>query len=320
MQGLLARIGFGCGRLRGGFEEASSGRLVDEALRCGIRYFDAAPSYGASEKILGLGLRGVGSEVQVCTKVGLYASPPGRVAELRGLILATVRAVLPDSAVNKLKQRRSSEEVDAVKPRGYGNFDCALIRRSVEMSLEALERPSLDCLLLHEPRMQDPTHEVAQLLGDLVGERKVGRIGVGTHAGLEELPPFGEVAQFAIGRSKRNPDDKRIFVGHGLFRRLNSEAFGQCVGEAGILQRLPALKRYLSDPLGMSALLLNAVLFGTDVDRVMLSTASSKRLSAFVSTASNVYEDIQGYDDRKIDESLGQAVDQYFARESLGRR
>jgi hypothetical protein len=313
MQELLARIGFGCGRLRGGFEESSSRRLLDEALHWGIRYFDTAPSYGASEKILGRGLRGVRSQVQVCTKVGLYASGPSTVAELRGLVLATVRAILPDAAVNRLKQRRRAQEANVVKQRGYGNFDPTLIRRSVERSLEALETGFLDCLMLHEPRMEDPTREVAQLMGELVSEGRAVRIGVGTHSRLEELPQFGDVAQFAIDRSVRNVGDARIFIGHGLFRRLNSEVFEHCVREAGILQTLPALKRYLSDPVGISALLLNAVLFGTNIDRVLVSTASSKRLRKFILTAADVYGDIQAHHDRGIDKNLRQFVHQYFA-------
>jgi Aldo/keto reductase family len=317
MQELLARIGFGCGRLRGGFEESSSRRLLDEALRCGIGYFDTAPSYGASEKILGRGLRGVRSQVQVCTKVGLYASEPSTVAGLRGLVVATVRAILPSAAVDRLKQRRRAAEANVTNQRGYGNFDPTLIRRSVERSLEALETGFLDCLMLHEPSMEDPTPEVAQLMGELVGEGKTVRIGVGTHSRLEELPQFGDVAQFAVGRSVRNVGDARTFIGHGLFRRLDSEVFELCVRDAGILQTLPALKRYLSDPLGISALLLNAVLFGTNIDRVLVSTASPGRLRKFILTAADVYGDIQAHHDREIDKNLRQSIHQYFANERL---
>ena len=55
------RLGFGCGRLRAGLEERNSRRLIEAALERGIRYFDTAPSYGdgASERVLGLGLREV---------------------------------------------------------------------------------------------------------------------------------------------------------------------------------------------------------------------------------------------------------------------
>jgi hypothetical protein len=320
VQELLARIGFGCGRLRGGFEESSSRRLLAEALRCGIRYFDTAPYYGASEAILGRGLRDVRSKVQVCTKVGLYASRPSTVAELRGLVLATVRAILPDVAVNKLKRRRRAREADVIKPRGYGNFDPILMRRSVERSLEALQTGFLDCLMLHEPSMSDPTPDVARLMGELISEEKIVKIGVGTHSRLEELPRFGDVAQFAIGRSVRHVGDSRSFIGHGLFRRMNSEVFEHCVREAGILEALPALKRYVSDPLGTSALLLNAVLFGTDIDRVLVSTASPKRLRQFVSTAADVYGDIQARDDGEIDKKFRLSVYQYFAREVAGWR
>src|SRR6266568_3856587 len=170
MDGFLARIGFGCGRLRGGVERSNSRRLVDTALDCGIRYFDTAPSYGggASERILGQGLRGLRKQVQLCTKVGLPGSAPNAAATLRALVLTAMRTILPDSTLNRLKKARRVQTHTSLEERKYGNFDVNLTRSSVQQSLEALETEYLDCLMLHEPRMSDPTQELAQLLGALV--------------------------------------------------------------------------------------------------------------------------------------------------------
>ena len=51
--------------------------VIEAALERGIRYFDTAPSYGdgASERVLGLGLREVRREVAICTKIG-FPRPP----------------------------------------------------------------------------------------------------------------------------------------------------------------------------------------------------------------------------------------------------
>src|SRR5690606_38326871 len=67
------RLGFGCGRLKGGGERATSRRLIHTALDHGIRYFDTAPPYGlgASESVLGDALKGRPETVVVATKAGL---------------------------------------------------------------------------------------------------------------------------------------------------------------------------------------------------------------------------------------------------------
>jgi hypothetical protein len=313
MGGLSARIGLGCGRFRGGFEESNARRILDAALDCGIKYFDTAPSYGASERILGRGLRGLRSQVELCTKVGLYgAATPSTAGTLRGLVLTAVRAVLPDGAIDKLKQRRPAPKAATPKQRGYGNFDLALIRPSVERSLEALETGYLDCLMLHEPRLTDPTQELAELLRKLVHEGLAVRLGVGTYSLFQDLPDFGDVAQFAIGPGDCKDSGGRTLVGHGVLRGLVPGIFENCVREAGIFDSAPALKRLLTEPVGISALLLNAVIFGTNIQRVLVSTNSPKRLRALMSTAENIFGEIQSHNERELSMRFKNSVDRYL--------
>jgi hypothetical protein len=313
MVGLSGRIGLGCGRFRGGFEESNARRLLDTALDCGIRYFDTAPSYGASERILGRGLRGLRGQVELCTKVGLYgAAPTSTVWTLRGLVLTAVRGVLPDGAIDRLKPRRRAPKAAMPKQRGYGNFDLALIRPSVERSLEALDTGYLDCLMLHEPRLSDPTQELAQLLGKLVHEGLAVRLGVGTYSLFEDLPDFGDVAQFAIGPGGCKDGGARTLIGHGVFRGLVPGIVENCVREAGIFDSLPVLKRFMAEPIGTSALLLNAVIFGTNIQRVLVSTNSPKRLQALMSTAENIFGEIQSRNDRELDKRFRDSVDRYL--------
>jgi hypothetical protein len=312
MDSFEARVGLGCGRLRDGVEESNSRRLLDAAVDCGIRYFDTAPSYG-SERILGRGLRGLRNEVQLCTKVGLPGSARNSAVTFRALALTTLRAVLPDTALSKLKQARRTPVRTIVKERRYGNFDVTLMRSSVQQSLENLETERLDCLMLHEPSMSDPTPEVEQLLREWVRKGVALRLGVGTSYELEHLPDFGEVAQFALGPTFVSGGGSRILIGHGLLRGLDPAVFGRCILEAGNLDTIPALGRCASDPLGISALLLNAVLVGTDIGRVLVSTTSPTRLRKFIATAKTIFGEIQANYSEDIRIKFADAVHRYFS-------
>ena len=70
---IAQRLGFGCGRLKGGHEKANALRLVHAALDMGLRHFDTAPPYGLgmSEAVLGEALKGRQEDVTVVTKAGL---------------------------------------------------------------------------------------------------------------------------------------------------------------------------------------------------------------------------------------------------------
>jgi hypothetical protein len=311
MSMLADKIGFGCGRLRGGFEESGSRRLLDVALDCGIRYFDTAPSYGASEKILGHGLRGLRHQVQLCSKVGLYGSDSGKAGTLRGLAMSTVRSLLPDGAIERLKKTLTRRKPTVSGLRGYGNFDPSMIRSSLQRSLDALQTDFLDCLMLHEPRMDDPSPGVRALLDENVRQRRVRRLGVGTYAGLDQLPKFGDVAQFALGRMERSAGDTRTFIGHGLFRQLNLERYRQCAVEARVFELIPGLATFAADPPGLSGVLLGAVILGTQIDRVLISTASGRRLRVFTVTTERILGEMEARRNPETLQALRDSVDRY---------
>jgi hypothetical protein len=209
-----------------------------------------------------------------------------------------MRAILPDATLDRLKKARRVQTHPLLEDRKYGDFDVNSTRSSVQQSLEALETEYLDCLMLHEPRLSDPTQELAQLLAGLVREGKAMRLGVGTYSQLEDLPAYGDVAQFAIGPTAFMSSSSRILIGHGLLRAIDPPAFERCLMALGVFDTMPALKKYASDPVGISALLLNTVLLGTEIERVLVSTSSPKRLREFVSTANNVFGEMEsGYGD-----------------------
>jgi hypothetical protein len=318
MDGFLTRIGLGCGRLAGGAAEGNSRRLLAAAVECKIRYFDTAPSYGGgeSERILGRAVRGLRQEVQLCTKVGLPRATPNAAAALRTVVLSKIRLVLPEAAVRGLNRIRRTPTQKRATPRGYGNFEPSFVRASVQQSLQELETDHVDCLMLHEPRLSDPREETVNTLRELVSTGTARRLGVATGAELDQLPQFGDVAQFRIGSAAPGAAESRILIGHGLLRGLTPEVLEVCARDSGILDSIPALKACIAEPLGPGALLLNAVLFGTRLERILISTTSPKRLKGFMSAAGRMFGEIQT---RGIDDCAGRFANilrRYFIHES----
>jgi Aldo/keto reductase family len=321
MDEFLGRIGFGCARLSGGLAERNSRRVVAAALDCGIRYFDTAPAYGggASERILAAGLRGLRDDVQVCTKVGLPRAVPNRRSEVKTLILATIRSVLPETAVARLNRIRHSQVKSLPSRPSCGNFAVPFVRSSVAQSLHELQTDRLDTLLLHEPRMSDPDADVAAVLQGYVSAGTVRRLGVATGSGRENLPAFGAVAQFKLGSTTRPAGDSRRQIGHGLLRGLDASRVERGAHETGVFTQFPTLKLCLAEPLGPSALLLNAVLFGTNIDRVLVSTTSATRLVKFISTATQIFGEIRARDNVERAPVFGALVLRYFDPSAAGR-
>ena len=295
------RIGFGCGRLRAGLEERNSRRLIDTALEYGIRYFDTAPSYGdgASERVLGLSLRHVRGEVAICTKIG-FARPSGSavVAAARALLRAAVKPIQ-----RRLMRGGRAHPAPVVPGSGapapgrddaYGRFDLARLRSGVESSLEALQTDHVECLMLHEPRLTDPTPDVADALRGFVAAGTAMRIGVGTGSAIEALPRYGDVAQAALTPSLLSLEDSRALIAHGLFRGLGAWDFERCATESGLLDRIPSLRAYLRNAAGLSALLLNCAVLGTRVERVLWSTSSVPRLRDVLAATTAVHDEIRG--------------------------
>ena len=168
------------------------------------------------------------------------------------------------------------------------------MRTDIQQSLEALQMDYLDCLMLHEPRLTDPLPEMAEELRKCVASGTARRIGVGTGYELGALPRFGDVAQFALSPSLLNSGDPRALIVHGLFRSLDEKEFKRCAVDSGLMENIPSLRTYASDSLGISALILNAVILGTKVDRVLLSTSSVARLRGVLGATAAVFEDIRG--------------------------
>ena len=287
----MQHLGFGCGRLNDGWESSNSQRLLETALAGGIRYFDTAPYYGggASERLVGKVLQESGQPAQVCTKVGLYPRPATAKVRARSLLVAGLRTVLPDGALQRLKRPSPAPVVSAV--RTYGNFDPASMRASLERSLEALRCEQVEALLLHEPAPSDPQPTAAEMLANFVKTGKVKRLGVGTYAALEDLPPFGAIAQFAVGRGSLHDPAGRSLIVHGLLRYVDFTKLVNAVTDATIPAMLPSFAKRSSDEMFLSGLLLNVIIAGTGVERVIVSSSSPKRLQALLGAAESIFSE-----------------------------
>ncbi|MGE0350787.1 aldo/keto reductase [Hydrogenophaga sp.] len=184
------RLGFGCGRLKGGHEKANALRLVHAALDMGIRHFDTAPPYGLgmSEAVLGEALRGRVEAVTVYTKAGLgRPASPG--------LLRTARAVVRPVA-NRIPGLRQAVLKGMAQRAAPGNFNPDFIARSFDASLRALQRERVDGLLLHEARAHDVLAPLEPMLARCVAEGRLGAYGSSTGEGPDRLPRFGTVLQY----------------------------------------------------------------------------------------------------------------------------
>lgn len=287
-------------------------RLIEQAVELGIRYFDTAPSYGdgASERILGRALSSIRRDVQLCSKIG-FPRPRPNAAAAAGR--AALRAVLKPVARRVMRGKGAPARRGHGAAQEHGTFAVDRLSAEVGQSLDALRTDHLDCLMLHEPRLTDPSAELAAALRALADARVVARLGVGTGSTLDALPLFGEVAQCALSPALLTTRDSRALIAHGVFRSLDARVLEDCAAGAGLLEQVPSLRRHLRDTVGSGALLLNAVLRGTRVERVLWSTSSAARLRLVLCAAVSVDEELAAASQPGLEAACTETLRRYLA-------
>jgi aryl-alcohol dehydrogenase-like predicted oxidoreductase len=271
---LTHRLGFGCGRLKGGSDKAVSLRLVHTALDHGIRYFDTAPPYGlgASESVLGEALKGRQEAVIVATKAGLgRPASPGFKRAARSIVKPLARWIpgLRHAVLKGMAQRAPAAQ-----------FGCEFIATSFEASLRQLQRERVDCLLLHEAQPNDSLTPLHALLEQLVASGKLGAYGSSTGEAMHQLVRFGSVLQYRCPA----PGDETTPVApadvlHGALRFI-----APAIGPA--MERDPQLKAQLgsllqggTDPASATGSLALAYALARFESRVLISTNQPQRLT-----------------------------------------
>ncbi|MDQ0076756.1 aldo/keto reductase [Arthrobacter oryzae] len=125
-------------------DEATAGRMVEEALDAGITTIDTANAYvgGTTEEILSRLLKGRRGDVILASKAGMPH---------------------PDHGDNS-----------PLSPAG--------LRASVEGSLRRLGVDSIDLFYLHQPDRATPLHSTLKTVAELFAEGKIGALGVSNFA------------------------------------------------------------------------------------------------------------------------------------------
>lgn len=125
-------------------DEATAGRMVDEALAAGITTIDTANAYvgGATEEMLARLLKDRREDIVLASKAGMPHADHGQHAPL--------------------------------SPQG--------LRHSVEGSLRRLGVDSIDLFYLHQPDRVTPLRDTLATVAELVAEGKIGALGVSNFA------------------------------------------------------------------------------------------------------------------------------------------
>jgi aryl-alcohol dehydrogenase-like predicted oxidoreductase len=271
------RLGFGCGRLKGGAEKANALRLVHAALDLGLRYFDTAPPYGlgASESVLGDALKGRPENVVVATKAGLARpASPGLMQTARAIVKPLARWVpgLRQAVLKGMAQRAP-----------VGNFGVEFIARSFVTSLQQLQRERLDFLLLHEAHSSDQLEPLQALLDRCVARGQLGAYGSSTGEAKNQLVHFGSVLQYRCPAPGAEwtpvaPCD----VLHGAFRFVAPAIWPAMDRDPHLRAQLGSLLPPGTDPATATGALALAYALARFESRMIISTDHPQRLTTTI--------------------------------------
>jgi hypothetical protein len=268
------RLGFGCGRLKGGNEKANALRLIHAALEMGIRHFDTAPPYGlgASESVLGEALKGRQEPVTVFTKAGL-----GRPASLG--LMQTARAIVKPVA-NHIPGLRKAVLKGMAHRASPANFNPDFIAQSFETSLRLLQRERVDCLLLHEAQPLDMLAPLKPLLDGYVAKGLLGAYGSCTGEPLAQLVRFGTVLQYRCPMPGTDEvPTATTDVLHGAFRFIAPAITQQMERDSQLRDQLAGLLPAGTDPAAATGALALAYALARFHNRLIFSTNQPQRLT-----------------------------------------
>lgn len=181
---LVSRLGFGAATiasLNTRHSRAEVQATLHAAVDAGINFFDTADIYGQgdSERLLGGLRRASAADLIIATKVGLDLAASQRAVRWLKPLLQPVlrrwpRARAQGIGLRRATQRHCGQPVE--------------LRRRVQASLQRLQMPVLDLLLLHSPPADwSERDELRQLLQNLQRDGLVRHCGVSVQ-GLADVP------------------------------------------------------------------------------------------------------------------------------------
>lgn len=294
-------LGFGCA---GAFrlpQAAQRRRLLDAAYDAGITHFDVAPMYGMgrAEAELAEPLGRWGDRVTVATKFGIL---PTSVGQLAGRVQGPIRSLLarrPD-ANTSLQQRAAGPSASAVgrllyRHPGYGPSAMAA---SLERSIAALRRGTIDLFLLHDPPPEALAADGGRSFEALEAERAAGRIrcwgiaaheieGAGPAASAFATAPFLQLRDDAFRNPIAPPGPDQGIATYGALAgtlgRLESHLAG---AEERRRYWVGALDLEERGPRSLAAIVLRAAVHRNERGPVLFTTTKPDRIFEAVEAVS----------------------------------
>jgi len=198
----IPKLGIGCHKLYGGFEKKRSYKIISAALDKSINYFDTAPRYGDSEKLLGQTLKG-NHEVIISSKVGLSALNLSLLKKNNDFLKREFKLIMKNNfkfAENYLNAKLQKRFDSNLLTFGRG-FQSKIpevvlseeeIRTSLYKSLKNLQRNYLDIFFLHEPEQYINIDEIEAIFIKLQNEGLIRLYGLGLHRYLTKEDNFSQ--------------------------------------------------------------------------------------------------------------------------------
>ena len=198
----IPKLGIGCHKIYGGFEKKRSYKIISAALDKNINYFDTAPRYGDSEKLLGQILKG-NHQVIISSKVGLSALNLSLFKKNKDFLKREFKLIMKNNfkfAENylnaKLQQRFDSNLLTFGRDFQSEIPEVVLreeeIRASLYKSLKNLQRNYLDIFFLHEPEQYINIEEIENIFIKLQNEGLIRLYGLGLHRYLTKVDNFSD--------------------------------------------------------------------------------------------------------------------------------
>jgi predicted aldo/keto reductase-like oxidoreductase len=196
----ISRFGIGCHRLNGGFEKKRSYNIICAALDKNINYFDTAPRYVDSEKLLGQFLKGNHKAI-ISSKVGLSALNLSLLKKNNAFLKREFKLIMKNNFKfaaryldTKLQKRFDSNLFTFARDFQSKTPKLTLseeeIRTSLYKSLKNLQRNYLDIFFLHEPEQYINIDEIETVFIKLQKEGFIKLYGLGLHRYLTKEDNF----------------------------------------------------------------------------------------------------------------------------------
>jgi len=219
----IPKLGIGCHKIYGGFEKKRSYKIISAALDKNINYFDTAPRYGDSEKLLGQILKG-NHQVIISSKVGLSDLNLSFFKKNNDFLKREFKLIMKNNfkfAENylnaKLQQRFDSNllifERDFQSEIPQVVLREEEIRTSLYKSLKNLQRNHLDIFFLHEPGQYINIDEIEAIFIKLQNEGLIRLYGLGLDRYLTKADNFSD-SFITLSKFKKEMLFKEDYISH----------------------------------------------------------------------------------------------------------